>query len=75
MDITIPVGHWRDEDSAVISSWLYNDGDVVQTGAVVAEIMVEKASFEIVAPGSGTLRIGVGEEIEVQQGDVVGHIA
>ena len=74
-DILVPTGLWEDTDTAVIGSWLYSDGDAVQAGAVIAEIMVEKSSFEVIASASGTLRINVAEESEVRAGEVIGRIA
>ncbi|MFO1260321.1 MAG: lipoyl domain-containing protein [Sphingomonadaceae bacterium] len=73
-DIIIPAGLWEDSDTAVIGSWLYNEGDVVQAGAVIAEIMVEKSSYELTAPAGGTLHIGAAEESEVRAGQIVGRI-
>jgi len=74
-DILVQTGLWEDTDTAVIGSWLYSDGDVVQAGAVIAEIMVEKSSFELTAPASGILHIGAAEESEVAAGQVVGRIS
>lgn len=73
-DIVVPAGLWDDSDTAVVGSWLYGDGEAVSAGAVVAELMVEKTSFEITAPASGTLSIAVAEETEVQPGQVIGSI-
>jgi len=74
-DIIIPAGLWEDSDTAVIGSWLYNEGDVVQAGAVIAEIMVEKSSYELTAPAGGALHIGAAEESEVRAGQIVGRIS
>lgn len=72
--ILVPAGLWSEGDTAVIGSWLYADGETVAKDVVVAEIMVEKTSYEVAAPASGTLRIGIAEEAEVQPGNVIGHI-
>jgi pyruvate/2-oxoglutarate dehydrogenase complex dihydrolipoamide acyltransferase (E2) component len=74
IDVTVPAGLWNDGDEAAISAWLYADGDTVSEGAVIAELMVEKSSFEITAPASGTLHIGVPAETPVAAGEVVGRI-
>lgn len=74
-DIVVPAGLWEDTDTAVIGSWLYNEGDMVQAGAVIAEIMVEKSSYELTAPVGGTLRIGLPEESEVKAGQIVGQVS
>jgi len=73
-DILVPAGLWSEGESAVIGSWLYGDGDMVREGAVVAEIMVEKTSYELLAPASGALSIVVPEEGEVAPGQAVGRI-
>jgi len=74
-EVTVPTGLWDTGDEAAISAWLYADGDAVAAGAVIAEIMVEKSSFELVAPASGTLAILVAAEIPVVQGQTVARIA
>lgn len=73
-DITVPAGLWNDGNEAAISAWLYADGDAVAEGAIIAEIMVEKSSFELTAPASGILHISVAAEIPVTAGEVVGSI-
>ncbi|MBL0768802.1 lipoyl domain-containing protein [Sphingopyxis sp. XHP0097] len=73
-DVTIPTGLWNDGDEAAISAWLYSDGDIVAQGAIVAEIMVEKSSFELVAPAAGSLTILVPAEEAVRPGQVAARI-
>jgi pyruvate/2-oxoglutarate dehydrogenase complex dihydrolipoamide acyltransferase (E2) component len=73
-DVIVPSGLWSEGDEAAISAWLYADGDTVAAGAVIAEIMVEKSSYELLAPASGTLQISVAAEIPVAAGDVVAGI-
>lgn len=72
-DILIADNLW-DEGEAAISAWLYRDGDAVAAGVIVAELMVEKSTFEIVAPAAGTLRILVPAEAPVAKGQVVARI-
>lgn len=73
-DITVPAGLWNDGDEAAISAWLYADGDAVSEGSVIAEIMVEKSSFELTAPASGILHIDIAAETPVTAGEIVGRI-
>ncbi len=75
MPIVVPEGLWEDGEDAVLSSWLYGEGDAVAEGSVVAEVMVGKTSYEMTAPAGGSLRITVSEEAEVAGGTVIGHIA
>lgn len=74
-EVTVPTGLWDMGDEAAISAWLYAHGDAVAAGAVIAEVMVEKSSFELVAPASGTLNILVAAENPVVQGQTVARIA
>lgn len=74
MDVLVPVGLWDDDGIGVISTWFFDDGEPVQHGTVIAEVMSEKVSFEIVAPCSGTLRPLLAIETEVKGGQVIGRI-
>lgn len=73
-EVTIPTGEWRDDEEAVISTWLYASGEQVQAGAIIAEIMVAKATFELHAPASGALQILVAPEVVVAKGQIVARI-
>jgi len=73
-DVVIPSGLWSADDEAAISAWLYADGDAVAEGAIIAEIMVEKSSFELIAPVSGILRIEVAAETPVRAGALAARI-
>jgi len=72
--ILIPTALWDDDSPGVISTWLFEDGDRVAEGAVVAELMNEKVSFEITAPAAGILRIEVPAEAEVALGQRIGAV-
>jgi pyruvate/2-oxoglutarate dehydrogenase complex dihydrolipoamide acyltransferase (E2) component len=71
----IIVGHdlW-DEGEAAISAWLYGNGNQVVAGAIVAELMVEKSTMELIAPATGTLHILVAAEQPVAKGQTVARI-
>tara|TARA_R110002033_G_scaffold76268_3_gene127956 strand:- start:1454 stop:1684 length:231 start_codon:yes stop_codon:yes gene_type:complete len=73
-DILVPQGQWEPDQEAALATWLYGEGEAVQEGVTVAEIMVEKTSFEIPAPASGALSISVGEDEIVLPGQVVGSV-
>ena len=73
-DVTVPQGLWDDDSPGVISTWLFEDGDTVTQGDVLAEVMNEKISFDIAAPASGLLTITCAAETEVSQGQVIGQI-
>ena len=74
MDIKIPEDHWEEDAEGVISSWLYDNGEAVAEGDIIAEIMVEKVVHELEAPKAGTLKQLVEEEEPVAKGSVIGRI-
>ena len=74
IDIIVPADLWDDGTPAVLSTWFFSDGETVSQGAVVAEVMREKSSYEILAPAGGTLTRKVAEETEVDLGSAIGAI-
>lgn len=72
-DIVIADNLW-DEGEAAISAWLYADGDRVAAGTIVAELMVEKSTMEVIAPAAGRLRILVAAEEPVAKGQIVARL-
>jgi len=73
-ELRIPHDLWDDDSEGAISAWLYDDGDRVEAGAVIAEVMNEKVAFELVAPASGMLSILSAAEEPVCKGQVVARI-
>lgn len=69
--IVIPADLWEDDSEAVITAWLFNNGDEVDTGDLLAEVMVEKAQYEIVAPSAGILTIIKHEDEVVIKGAII----
>ena len=74
MDIQIPEDCWEEDADGVISSWLYDDGDSVDAGDIVVEVMVEKVMHELEAPASGTLKQLAEEEQTVSKGAIIGRV-
>ena len=64
----------KEEKTGVLLSWYKNNGDMVQEGEEIAEVMIEKVTIHIKAPASGRLKILVKENEEVAQGQVIGFI-
>lgn len=59
---------------ATVTEWLVAKGEAFETGAVLVEVMTDKAAFEVQAEESGRLtEILVGPETEVRIGAVLGH--
>ncbi|WP_299409244.1 lipoyl domain-containing protein [uncultured Roseobacter sp.] len=74
-DIIIPTDLWEEDEDAVITSWLVNDGATVEEGALIAEIMTAKVQYEIHAPASGTISIKEEAEAVVPKGGVIGTVS
>jgi len=73
--VIIPADLWDEDDkTGSIVLWLYKDGSTVREGDLIAEVLVEKVTLELVAPASGTLRIRVEPEVVVNKGDEVAVI-
>jgi pyruvate/2-oxoglutarate dehydrogenase complex dihydrolipoamide acyltransferase (E2) component len=73
-DIVVADDLWDGEQTCVLSRWLYRTGDHVEAGALIAELMVEKISFDVLAPASGALRTLVAEEQTVTRGMALGTV-
>jgi pyruvate/2-oxoglutarate dehydrogenase complex dihydrolipoamide acyltransferase (E2) component len=73
-DITVPEDLWDSDDEGVILMWTYADGALVETGKLLAELMVEKAQLELIAPASGRLKILAPADTVVRKGAVIGRI-
>ena len=73
-DVSIPPDLWDDDREAVVSTWFFKDGERVQEGDVLGEVMIEKATSELIAPASGTLSILVPAESPVRKGQVVAQV-
>lgn len=74
MDIVITNDIVEDGAEAVIVTWYFENGDEVEKDAVLADIMIEKASLELAAPCSGKLTIKKEAEEVLKEGDVIGTI-
>lgn len=74
MDIKITNDIVEDGSEAVIVTWYFESGDEVEKDAVLADIMVEKATLELTAPCSGKLTTKVECEVALKEGDVVASI-
>ena len=65
---------WEGDAEAGITSWLVSDGAEVAAGDLVAEVMSEKAQFEIEAPVAGVLKIIEEEDAVIAKGAVIGQV-
>lgn len=65
--ITLSPDAWKDIDSAIealVDKWLVAEGDAVRAGQPLANVVLVKASQEIIAPADGRI-----EKILVQAGE------
>ncbi|MBX5452689.1 MAG: biotin attachment protein [Acidobacteriia bacterium] len=74
VDIIVPKDLWEEEVEGVIVAWLTEEGASVRKGDVVAEIMVKKVQFDILAPAEGRVRILKKADEIIRKGDVIGRI-
>lgn len=74
IDVIIPSDLWDEDSEAAITAWFASDGSAVESGSLIAEIMVEKVQYEITAPATGTLKILRDVDEVVNKGDVIGTI-
>jgi pyruvate/2-oxoglutarate dehydrogenase complex dihydrolipoamide acyltransferase (E2) component len=75
-NIVVPIGLWDTGKTpeGIVANWFYADGGDVPAGATVAELMVEKSTFEIAAPNGGRLHIAVAKDGVVKPGTVIGRV-
>lgn len=59
----------------ILERWFVADGAAVAAGAKVAEVRIESALHEIMAPAGGALTILAAENAVVEPGTVVGRLA
>lgn len=73
-DVRVPENLWEGDTEGVITAWLVDDGAMVAQGDLIAEVMVEKAQYEIEAPVSGRLGIAKQEDEVVAKGAVIATV-
>ena len=75
-DIAVPEDLWDPQKTpeGIVANWFFRDGSTVVAGATVAELMVEKSTFEIAAPVAGVLRIQVPKDGVVRPGTIIGRV-
>lgn len=76
MNIAVPAELWDTSKTpeGIVGNWFYRDGSMVEAGAKIAELMVEKTVFDIAAPAAGQLRILVPKDGVVRPGTMIGRI-
>ena len=72
--VAVPKDLWEEDLPGIVSAWLFENGEPVQEGDLIAELMVEKTSYDLLAPRAGRLKILVQPEVPFQRGDVIASI-
>ena len=77
IQVRVPKDLWdpSETEEGVIANWFCEDGAQVEQGATIAEVAVEKSTYDVVAPAAGTLTIAVPQDGVVQPGTVIAYIA
>jgi pyruvate/2-oxoglutarate dehydrogenase complex dihydrolipoamide acyltransferase (E2) component len=75
-DIVVPEALWDTNrvPEGIVANWFVRDGSAVQAGTTVAELMVEKTTYEIDAPAAGRITILIPKDGAVRPGAVIGRI-
>nr|WP_047168424.1 lipoyl domain-containing protein [Sphingomonas sp. Y57] len=74
IEIRLPDGVGGEGDEPVLAGWLFEDGEAVDAGDTVAEIMIAKSTVEIDAPATGILMQAVAPETVLQPQALIGFI-
>jgi pyruvate/2-oxoglutarate dehydrogenase complex dihydrolipoamide acyltransferase (E2) component len=72
--VVIPPDLWEGDVEGAVSAWLFAEGDAVRTGDLIAEVMVEKTSYDVTAPADGMLRIRIPAETPFKRGAIIAAI-
>ncbi len=70
-----PMSQNDPEAEGVVSTWFVADGDQVEEGDLIAEVAVDKADMEVVAPRAGVISLLVAEDEGVKQNSPIAKIA
>jgi pyruvate/2-oxoglutarate dehydrogenase complex dihydrolipoamide acyltransferase (E2) component len=76
MEIQIDADLWASSmmPEGILERWLVQDGAPVLLGQAVAEVRIEDALHELLAPGAGRLRQAVFANDLIEPGSVIAHI-
>jgi pyruvate/2-oxoglutarate dehydrogenase complex dihydrolipoamide acyltransferase (E2) component len=75
-DIRVTEDLWASRmlPEGLVERWFVPDGTYVETGDRVAEIRIEEALHEIIAPAAGHLSIALAANSVIEPGSVIGRI-
>lgn len=73
--IIIPMDLWEEDEEAVLTAWLVDNDSEVSAGQLVAEVMVEKISYEINSSYDGKISIISAEDDVVNKGSLIAEVS
>jgi pyruvate/2-oxoglutarate dehydrogenase complex dihydrolipoamide acyltransferase (E2) component len=65
---------WEGNAAGVIGTWYVSDGESVAQGALVVDVMYEKAQIGLESPATGRIHILLPAGAEIHKGDVIATI-
>lgn len=75
MEIRVPEGMTEEDAEIVLANWLVDEGEQVDEGDVVCELMVTKVTLEVAAPAAGRIEQRAAVEDIVAVGALLGVIS
>ena len=72
--ITFPLMSKDGSADGVLSTWFVRTGESVRAGQVIAEVSVDKVSWDVEAPIAGIVTCLVEEEAAVPQGSPIARV-
>ena len=73
-EVRVPQDLWEEDLEGVLVAWLVDEGDSVDEGDVIAEIMVSKTQYEVPAPASGKIKQLVAPDDPVDKGSLIAEL-
>ena len=73
--ITVPLDLWEEDEDAVLTAWLIDNGAEVVSGQLLAEVMFEKISYEISSTCDGTITLISEEDDVVKKGSKIAEVS
>jgi pyruvate/2-oxoglutarate dehydrogenase complex dihydrolipoamide acyltransferase (E2) component len=75
IDVAFPQLFAAEPDKeGVVATWFVADGETVSAGQLLAEVQMDKVSFEVDSPAGGVVRLEVGEQVPVRQGQIIATV-
>lgn len=73
-EVRVPTNAWDGDAECTVSMWFYPTGTLVAQGALLGELMVDKATVEVHAPAAGRFVIVVPLDGVAKKGAVLATV-